>query len=141
MSVKTKRVTGWVLTVLVGLFLIAGSGIPKITGFPGREEMMAKFGIALDLLPTIAKLEIAIAVLYLIPRTSFLGAILITGYLGGAVMTHLRIGDPWWFPIVLGVLTWTGLALRKTEIFRLAFGSCCGDHCEPTAPIPPTNGT
>lgn len=131
---KTQRISGWVLTALVGLFLIAGSGVPKFFDFPGKEEMMAKMGFPLDLLPKIAVLEIAIAVLYLIPRTSFFGAILLTGYLGGAVVTHLRIGDPWWFPIMLGVLAWLGLALRKTEIFRLAFGCGCGKQCNPEAP-------
>jgi hypothetical protein len=73
-------------------------------------------------LKTIGVIEISVAVLYLIPRTAFLGAILTTGYLGGAVWTHLRVGDTWFFPIVVAVLMWLGLALRRPVIFRLLFG-------------------
>ena len=84
--------------------MIGASGAPKFIDFPGKNEMMDKMGIPLSLVPTIGVLEIAVAVLYLVPRTSFLGAILMTGYLGGAVFTHLRIGDPWFFPIIIGAL-------------------------------------
>lgn len=104
MPSKAQRITGWVLTGLVGLFLIGASGVPKFFDFPGKNEMMEKLLIPLSLLPTLAVLEIAVTVIYLIPRTSFLGAILLTGYLGGAVFTHLRVGDPWFFPIIIGVL-------------------------------------
>lgn len=68
---------------------------------------MEHLGIPLALLPAIAVVEIAVAVIYLIPRTAFLGAILTTGYLGGAVFTHLRAGDGLFevlFPVVLGVV-------------------------------------
>lgn len=123
MSTKTQRITGWVLTGLVGLFLIGASGIPKFFDWPGKNEMMQHLEIPLSLLPTIGVLEIAVAVIYLIPRTSFLGAILITGYLGGAVLTHMRVGDPWFFPIIVGVLAWVGLALRQPVIAKLALGT------------------
>jgi hypothetical protein len=123
---KTKTIVGWVLSALAGLFLIGASGVPKFFDFPGKEEMMAHLGLGLDLLPTIATIEIAVAVLYLIPRTSFLGAILTTGYLGGAVVTHLRVGDGLFeilFPVMLGAILWTGLALRKPILFSLLLGS------------------
>ncbi|MCA9228350.1 MAG: DoxX family protein [Planctomycetales bacterium] len=122
MTIKAQRITPWVLTALVGLFLIGASGIPKFMDWPGKNEMMDKIGIPLALLPTIGIIEIAVTLLYLIPRTSFLGAILITGYLGGAIFTHLRIGDPWYFPVIIGVLAWLGLALRWPVIFRLLLG-------------------
>ncbi len=108
MSSKQQRILGWILTGLVGLFMIVASGIPKFIDFPQKEEMMAKMGIPLELLPKIGILEIAIALIYLIPNTSFLGAILMTGYLGGATFTHLRVGEDWWFPILIGVLAWLG---------------------------------
>lgn len=120
MTAKTKRITGWVLTGLVGLFMIGASGVPKFFDFPGKDEMMAKLELPLDLLPAIGVLEIAVTLIYLIPRTSFLGAILMTGYLGGAVLTHFRVGDPWYFPIIIGSVAWLGLALRQPTIFRLA---------------------
>lgn len=120
MPSKAQRITGWVLTGLVGLFMIGASGVPKFLDFPGKEEMMDKLGISLSLLPAIAIVEIAVTLLYLVPRTAFLGAILMTGYLGGAVVTHLRVDDPWFIPIVIGIVAWVGLALRQPMIFDLA---------------------
>lgn len=122
MNATTQHITGWILTGLVGLFLIGASGVPKFLDWPGKDAMLGHMGIASTLMPVIGVIEIAVALIYLIPRTTFLGAILITGYLGGAVMTHLRVGDPWWFPIVIGVLAWSGVALRRPEIVRLALG-------------------
>jgi hypothetical protein len=132
MPSKTQRIAGWVLTGLVGLFMIGVSGAPKFFDFPGKNEMMDKMGIPLSLLPAIGVLEIAVAVIYLIPRTSFLGAILLTGYLGGAVFTHLRIGEPWFFPILVGTLAWLGLALRQPIIFSLASDGATGSGLKST---------
>lgn len=125
MSTKAQRISGWILTGLVGLFLIGASGVPKFLEFPGKNEMMDKLGIPLSILAAIGILEITVAVIYLIPRTSFLGAILLTGYLGGAVFTHVRVGDPWYFPVIIGVLAWLGLALRQPLIFSLAKNTSC----------------
>lgn len=122
MTAKAQRITGWILTGLVGLFLIGASGVPKFLDWEGRDAMLTHMGMSPSLMPVIGVIEIAVTLIYLIPRTAFLGAILITGYLGGAVMTHLRIGDPWWFPIVIGVVVWLGLALRRPAIIRLALG-------------------
>jgi DoxX-like family len=64
--------------------------------------------------------EIGCAVVYLIPRTAVLGAILLTGYLGGATATHVRIGDPMFIsPAILGVLVWGGLFLRDDRLRAL----------------------
>ena len=106
---KKARITGWVLTALVGLFMIGASGVPKFTDFPGKNEMMAKLGLPLDLLPTIGVLEITVTLIYLIPRTSFLGAILMTGYLGGAVLTHFRVNANTSMP-----LRWSATARRNS---------------------------
>ncbi len=122
MPSKAQRITGWVLTGLVGLFLIGASGIPKFIDFPGKKEMFDHLGITADLSPILGVIEIAVAILFLIPRTSFLGAILVTGYLGGAVWAHLRVGDPWFFPIIIGVVIWIALGLRQPAIFALSLG-------------------
>lgn len=119
MPTKTQRIIGWILTGLVGLFLIGGSGVPKFLDFPGKNEMMAHLGLPLELLPKIGVLEIAVTVIYLIPQTAFLGSILLTGYLGGATLTHVRVGDPWYFPVIIGVIAWLGYALRNPVVFRL----------------------
>lgn len=122
MPSKAQHIIGWVLTVLVGFFLIVASGIPKFIDFPGKKEMFDHMGIAADLSPTLGVIEIAAAVLFLIPRTAFVGAILVTGYLGGAVWAHLRVGDPWFFPIIIGVVMWVAIGLRQPVILSLAMG-------------------
>lgn len=119
---KAQRITGWILTGLVGLFMIGLSAVGKFADFPDKEVMFQKLGIPMELSPTLGVIEIAVTLLLLIPRTSFLGAILVTGYLGGAVWTHLRVGDPWYFPIIIGVVMWIALGLRQPAIFFLALG-------------------
>ena len=79
-------------------------------------EGMARLGIPASLLPTLAMLELSCAVLYLIPATSILGSILFTGYIGGIIFTHLRVGDPVYIPIVLGLLVWLGPYLREPRL-------------------------
>jgi hypothetical protein len=64
-------------------------------------------------------LELACAVVYVIPQTSVLGAILLTGYLGGATVTHLRVGDPFFMPVILGMLVWGGLYLCNPRLRAL----------------------
>jgi DoxX-like family len=122
MSPKAKQITGWVLTGLVGLFLIGLSSVGKFTDWPDKEVMFKKIGVPMELSQTLGVIEVAVTVLFLIPRTSFIGAILVTGYLGGAVWTHLRVGDPWFFPIIIGVVMWVALGMRQPAIFVLAMG-------------------
>lgn len=125
MTNNAKQITGWILAGLVGLFLIGVSAIPKFFDWPGKQEMMSKLEIPLNLLPTLGVLEILVTLVFLIPRTSFVGAILLTGYLGGAVWTHLRMGDVWIFPIIIGVVVWISLALWRPQIAKLAWGNRC----------------
>src|SRR5712691_9740100 len=63
--------------------------------------------------------EIACAIIYAIPRTSVLGSILMTGYLGGATATHVRAGEPFFLPVIVGVLVWGGLFLRDGRLRAL----------------------
>jgi len=123
MPSKKARITGWVLSLLVSLFLIGASGVPKFMEWEGKAEMFDKMGVTTDLIMKIGVLEIALALLFLVPRAGFLAAILLTGYLGGAVMTHVRIGDPFYFPIIIGVVMWISLGLRQPEVFALALGN------------------
>jgi len=64
-------------------------------------------------------LLVTCTVLYVVPRTQVLGALLLTAYLGGATATHVRIGDPFWFPVVMGVILWAGLYLREPRLRAL----------------------
>jgi hypothetical protein len=63
--------------------------------------------------------ELGCAIIYLIPRTAVLGAILVTAYLGGATATHVRIGEPFYIPVIFGVLVWGGLYLRDDRLRAL----------------------
>ena len=119
---KTQRIVGWSLTGLLAAFLIGASALGKFIDWPGKSEMFTKLGFTTELMSRIGILEVAITILYLIPRTAFLGAILLTGYFGGAVVTHLRVGEPFFVPIILGILAWVSLGLRQPAIFELALG-------------------
>ena len=76
-------------------------------------------GWPIQLAVALGILEISCTAIYLLPRTSVLGAILLTGYLGGAVATHLRIGDPYFGPVLLGVMVWGGLYFRNPRVRAL----------------------
>ena len=94
----------------------------KFLEWEGKTEAFSKMGFTNDLMFKIGILEVLIAVCFLIPRTAFIGAILLTGYLGGATVTHLRVGEPFFMPIVIGVIAWIALGLRQPEVFSVAFG-------------------
>lgn len=117
------RLIGWILSGLVVAFLIFGSAVGKFVEWEGKEEMFAHLGYTSELIMKIGIVEVAIAALFLIPRTSFIAAILLTGYLGGATATHVRVGDPFFFPILIGVVLWIALGLRRPEVFGLALGA------------------
>ncbi len=119
---KTARISGWVLSVLITVFLILVSATGKFTEWKDKEEMFARFGFTTQKMEAIGVVEVIVALLILIPRLSFIGGILLTAYLGGATVTHVRVDDPYYMPIVMGVLLWIALGLREPEIFRLAFG-------------------
>ncbi|MFZ0814772.1 MAG: DoxX family protein [Candidatus Sulfotelmatobacter sp.] len=63
--------------------------------------------------------EVASVILYAIPRTAVLGAILLTGYMGGATATHVRVGEPFYIPVIVGIVIWTGLYLRDERLRTL----------------------
>lgn len=118
---KNLRIAGWILSGLVALMLIGASASRKFTQWEGKAEMFSKLGWSEDLMFKVGIVEVGITILYLIPRTAFVGAILLAAYLGGATGAHVRIGEPFVFPIILGVVVWIALGLRMPEVFRLAF--------------------
>src|SRR5882757_11339008 len=108
--------SGRVLSALPVLMLLM-SGVMKIAQ---TEEVMKGFatwppGMAIKL----GIVELACTIVYLIPRTAVLGAILLTGYLGGAVAVTVQIGGPFILPFIFGVLVWGGLFLRDTRLRAL----------------------
>ncbi len=118
-----RRMIGWGLSVLVALFLIGASAVPKFVQWEGKAEMFAKLGWTEEAMFTIGIIEAAIAILFLIPQTAFVAAILLAAYLGGATATHVRVNDPFYFPVLVGIIAWIALGLRNPEVFRLAFGN------------------
>jgi len=119
-SSSKKMVWAGRIVSALPLLMLALSASMKLSHAPNFvEQWTTKFGYPEHLLSTIGVLELLCAVVYLIPRTAFLGAILLTAYLGGAVTTHVRVGDPFIIPIVLGVLVWAGLYLRDERIRAL----------------------
>ncbi len=78
-----------------------------------------KYGYREGTLLPLGLLEIACTLVYVVPRTRILGALLLTAYLGGAVATHVRVGDPFVMPVVLGLLVWVGLWLRDPRVRAL----------------------
>lgn len=123
MTKSKSKLAGWILTGLLALFLAGPSAISKFVEWPGKAEMFDKMGFTTGVMFKIGVLEVIITLLFVIPRTGFLGAILLTGYLGGAIVTHVRIDDPYIMPLIIGVLVWVALALRQPEVLRLAKGS------------------
>jgi len=106
---------GRVISFLASL-LFALSAFMKLKGGAELTQGMAHLGLPESLVVPLAVLEISCVVIYLVPATSVLGAILLTGYIGGAICTHLRVGDPYFTQIALGIFVWLGLYLRENRL-------------------------
>ena len=122
---------GRVLSTLPVLFLVFDVGI-KLSGVPAVAESMTQLGWPLSAVTGVAILELICLALYLIPRTSVLGVVLLTGYLGGAIATHVRVGNPLFshvlFPVYVAALLWGGLWLRDWRVRGLLAREVRRDH-------------
>jgi hypothetical protein len=116
---RTMVWTGRALSAIFVLFMIMDVTV-KLIGLPVVAQTMAPLGWTPDRLGPIGPIELAALVLYVFPRTGVLGAILMTGVMGGAVATHMRVGDPLFshvlFGVYLGVFAWGGLWLRDARL-------------------------
>jgi hypothetical protein len=121
-TVTMKRVwVGRILSWLAALFLLF-DGVTKLFKPAFVVEATVRLGYPERVIVGIGVVLVFCTVLYLIPRTAVLGAILVTGYLGGAVATHVRAERSWFeivFPIIFGVLVWAGLVLRDERLRAL----------------------
>jgi hypothetical protein len=112
--------TGWVMTGLFTLFMLGASVAPKLIGADAASDAL----IALDWSPRyvlpIGIAELAMTLLFVIPRTSLVGAVLMTGLLGGAIASNMRAGSPLFshtlFGVYLGVFMWLALWLRDARL-------------------------
>ena len=116
------RWAGRILSALAVLFL-TWDGVIKLVTIAPVVEAFARLGYPVSLAVGIGALEIACVAVYVVPRTSLLGAVLLTGYLGGAIATHVRVQDPFFthvvFPIYVAALIWIGLLLRDARVRAL----------------------
>lgn len=113
--------SGRVLTVLTALFMLL-DGAMKIVKPPQVLEANVRLAYPVSTLSGIGIALIACTLIYLIPRTAILGAVLLTGYLGGAVASNVRAGSGWFetiFPVLFAVLVWGGLGLRDRRLQTL----------------------
>lgn len=115
---KTMLRISWILTTLIALFLFFDA-IAKIMMVDQVIEATVRLGYSQSSVYGIGLTLFICTVLYVIPKTSVLGAILLTAYLGGAANTHIRIGDPFYFPVVFGILIWVSVYLRNSQLRNL----------------------
>jgi hypothetical protein len=130
MSVESRMVTasrsmlwiGWIMSGIVVLFFLF-DGITKLIMIDPVVDATIRIGFPLDVIRPLGIVCLACAILYAIPRTSILGAILLTGFLGGAVASKVRLEEPLFsqvlFGVYVGVLAWAGLYLRDGRLRSL----------------------
>lgn len=115
-------IAGYIISVLVILFLDI-DGVMKLFKPSFVVDAMTKLGYSENQIIDIGIVLLICVGVYTNPKTSVLGAILLTGYLGGAVASHVRAGDGWFeilFPVIIGALAWIGLYLRDPKVRALA---------------------
>lgn len=125
---KGARIGGWVMGGLPSAFLLLDAAMKFAKPEPVVKGTM-ELGYPLSCIVPLGVVLLASTVLYLVPRTAVLGAILLTGYLGGAVATHVRVSNPLFthtlFPIYFGALLWGGLCLRDARVRAAVFSAKC----------------
>jgi hypothetical protein len=120
-TVKTTIWAGRILSALAILFL-AFDTIIKVLNLPPAVEATTQLGYPASLVVGIGLIELVCLAVYVIPRTAVLGAILLTGYLGGAIATQVRASSPLFsvvFPVIIGALIWGGLFVRNARLRAL----------------------
>jgi hypothetical protein len=110
--------TGRVITVLVSLLFLFSAAM-KFMGGAEVKEGMAHLGLPESMIIPLGILEAACTAIYLIPATSVLGAILLAGYMGGAICTHWRVGDPFLGQIAIALVIWLAIYLREPRLKAL----------------------
>lgn len=115
---KPIILVGWIIGIVAVAFVVM-TGVMKLVNPDLFVEGFTRFGYDLSVVRPLGVIQLICTVLYLFPRTAVLGAVLLTGYMGGAIATHLRVGDPYFVQFGLGVLLWFGLYLRDHRIRAL----------------------
>ena len=117
---RIALVIGWLISAIPILMMGVGATIMLATSSKTVAKGLVQHGYPPHLATTILLLEIGCTLIYAIPQTAFLGAILLTGYLGGATATHVRVEETQWiFPVTFGIFVWLGLFLRDKRLRAL----------------------
>jgi ABC-type transport system involved in cytochrome c biogenesis permease component len=119
---KGSRIAGWIISILVILFMLFDV-FGKLTKPEAVVKGTMQLGYPESLITPIGIILLMCTILYSIPRTSLLGAMLLTGYFGGAVASNLRVENPLFsntlFPVYFAILAWTGVYLRNASLRKL----------------------
>ncbi len=112
---RAARITGWVLCILP-MPLLLFSAAMKFMKPPDVVKGFEHLGWPVHLALPLGVVELLCVVLFLVPRTAVLGAILLTGYMGGAIAAHVRIGEPFFIQAGIGIVAWLGLFMRDARL-------------------------
>jgi hypothetical protein len=112
---KVMTILGWLLTIAPA-GLLAFSGVMKLMGGEDLAKGFEHLGWPIGHARTLAIIELGCVLVLLFPKTATLGAVLVTGYMGGAMATHLRIHEPVIVQCLVGVVVWLGLFLREPRL-------------------------
>jgi len=115
------KAVGWVLVVLLTLLFFSSACFKWFFAESGADHP-APLGLSLASIRVIGVGEVVCALIYLLPKTSVLGAILLTGYMGGAIASHLHDGESPVPQVVIAIVVWLGCAFRQPEVFRIVGG-------------------
>ncbi len=121
-----KRIwIGRVLSVVLSLLFAFSAGM-KLIVHPEVLKGMDHLGLPQSMTRPLGAVELLCVIVYLIPKTSVLGAILVTGYVGGIIVTHWRLGEPFYFQTLSGLLIWLGVYLRRPQIREMLWPTSSG---------------
>jgi hypothetical protein len=122
MTIKTRKIIGWLLSGLTGLMLSA-SAVDKIMGSAHALQMGASFGLSAGTYSLLGIIEILSVVLFLYPRTGILGTLLLSSYFGGAIATHLQHQQNILFPVAIEAVVWIAALIRFPELINRIFNT------------------
>jgi len=114
--------TGRILSGLITAFMAVDAAM-KVLAVAPVMEASTKLGFAANTIQPIGLTLLVVTILYAIPRTALVGALGLTAYLGGATATMVHVGQPFYFPVVVGILAWAGLLMRRPQLRTLLFPS------------------
>ena len=122
-AIRVRRLTLWTGRIfsLCAALIVLSSVTAKLTHNPGYVREWGRLGFSEEILTGVGLVQLACLTVYLIPSTSVLGAVLLTGYLGGAIASWVRLGEPYpmMVPLTTSILFWAGLYLREERLHSL----------------------